>query len=70
MRTTVLQPREFDPKPNPDLWTLTQAADYLHLSRKQLLELIRQGELRYVQRGLRIRIHRGELERYRERTSA
>lgn len=56
------------PAPNPDLWTLTQAADFLDVSRKQLLDLIRQGELRYVQRGLRIRIHRGELERYRERT--
>jgi excisionase family DNA binding protein len=66
----VSQSREFVPKPNPDLWTLTQAADYLHLTRKQLLDLIRQGELRYVQRGLRIRIHRDELERYRERTSA
>ena len=64
------QPREFVPKPNPDLWTLTQAADFLGVSRKQLLDLIRQGDLHYVQRGLRIRIHREELERYRERTSA
>lgn len=70
MRTSVSQPREFEPKPNPDLWTLTQAATFLGVSRKQLLDLIRQGELRYAQRGLRIRIHRDELERYRERTSA
>jgi len=53
---------------NPDLWTLTQAADFLDVSRKELLELIRQGDVRYIQRGLRIRIHREELERYRERT--
>jgi excisionase family DNA binding protein len=57
------------PEPNSDLWTLTQAADFLDVSRKQLLDLIRQGDLRYVQRGLRIRIHRSELERYRERTA-
>lgn len=58
-------PHESLSETNPDLWTLTQAADYLDVSRKQLLELIRQGDLRYVQRGLRIRIHREELERYR-----
>jgi excisionase family DNA binding protein len=63
-------PRESLPEPNPDLCTLTQAADFLDVSRKQLLDLIRQGELRYVQRGLRIRIHRQELERYRDRTTA
>jgi excisionase family DNA binding protein len=57
------------PQPNPDLWTLTQAADFLDMSRKQLLELIRKGDLRYVQRGLLIRIHRNELERYRQRTA-
>jgi excisionase family DNA binding protein len=56
-------------QPNPDLWTLTQAADFLDMSRKQLLELIRKGDLHYVQRGLRIRIHRNELERYRQRTA-
>ncbi|HZV07226.1 MAG TPA: helix-turn-helix domain-containing protein [Gemmataceae bacterium] len=63
-------PRETLPEPNPDLWTLTQAADFLDVSRKQLLDLIRQGDLRYVQRGLRIRIHRQELERYRERSAS
>jgi len=57
------------PEANPDLWTLTQAADFLDVSRKQLLDLIRQGDVRYIQRGLRIRIHRNELERYRERTT-
>ena len=62
-------PSDTVPEPNPDLWTLTQAADFLDMSRKQLLDLIRQGDLRYVQRGLRIRIHREELERYRERTA-
>ena len=63
------RPRETLPESNPDLWTLTQAADFLDVSRKQLLDLIRQGDLRYVQRGLRIRIHRQELERYRESTT-
>ena len=62
-------PSDIVPEPNPDLWTLTQAADFLDVSRKQLLDLIRQGDLRYVQRGLRIRIHREELERYRERAA-
>jgi excisionase family DNA binding protein len=62
-------PHNSPPDTNPDLWTLTQAADFLDVSRKQLLDLIRQGDLRYVQRGLRIRIHREELERYRQRTS-
>jgi excisionase family DNA binding protein len=52
---------------DPDLWTLGQAADYLELSRKQLLELIRSGALRCVQRGLRFRVHLRELARYRER---
>jgi excisionase family DNA binding protein len=66
-RTTVRHLDEKPPDANPDLWTLTQSADYLDVSRKQLLDLIRQGDLRYVQRGLRIRIHREELERYRER---
>jgi excisionase family DNA binding protein len=61
-------PQDSPPDTNPDLWTLTKAADFLDVSRKQLLDLIRQGDLRYVQRGLRIRIHREELERYRERT--
>jgi excisionase family DNA binding protein len=64
----VSHPNEAVSDANPDLWTLTQAADYLAVSRKRLLELIRQGDVRYVQRGLRIRIHRSELERYRERT--
>jgi excisionase family DNA binding protein len=68
-RTTMRHPSECLPEPNPDLWTLTQVADFLDLSRKQLLDLIRQGDLRYVQRGLRIRIHREELERYRERAA-
>jgi excisionase family DNA binding protein len=62
----VTHPNDATPNANPDLWTLTQAADYLDVSRKQLLDLIRQGDLRYVQRGLRIRIHRQELERYRQ----
>jgi excisionase family DNA binding protein len=61
-------PRDSLPEANPDLWTLTQAADFLDVSRKQLLDLIRQGDLRYVQRGLRFRIHRDELERYRSRS--
>lgn len=61
-------PSDSVPEPNPDMWTLTQAANFLDVSRKQLLDLIRRGDLRYVQRGLRIRIHREELERYRERT--
>jgi excisionase family DNA binding protein len=65
----VIPSRDNPPDPNPDLWTLTQAADFLRVSRAQLLDLIRQGELRYVQRGLRYRIHRNELERYRERTA-
>jgi excisionase family DNA binding protein len=52
---------------NPDLWTLGKSADFLDVSRKELLELIRLGEVRCVQRGLRIRIHREELERYRAR---
>jgi excisionase family DNA binding protein len=69
-RTAVNSPRDTIPDANPDLWTLTQAADFLGVSRKRLLELIRQGDLRYVQRGLRIRIHREELERYRERTTS
>jgi excisionase family DNA binding protein len=54
------------PPDDPDLWTLGQAADYLEMSRKQLLELIRTGALRCVQRGLRFRIHLRELDRYRE----
>ncbi|HEY7426528.1 MAG TPA: helix-turn-helix domain-containing protein [Gemmataceae bacterium] len=64
----MIQPHDTTSNTNPDLWTLTQAADFLDVSRKQLLDLIRQGELRYIQRGLRIRIHREELERYREHT--
>ena len=63
-------PRDTLPEPNPDLWTLAEAAVFLRISRKQLLDLIRQGELRYSQRGLRIRIHREELERYSQRTTA
>jgi excisionase family DNA binding protein len=66
----VNHPREPIPDANPDLWTLTQAANFLDVSRTQLLDLIRQGDLRYVQRGLRVRIHREELERYRERTAS
>jgi len=68
-RTAVKQSRDTTSDINPDLWTLTQAADFLDVSRKQLLDLIRQGDLRYVQHGLRIRIHREELERYREHAS-
>lgn len=69
-RVTIMnRPRETLLESNPDLWTLTQAADFLDVSRKQLLDLIRQVDLRYIQRGLRIRIHRGELERYHERTA-
>jgi excisionase family DNA binding protein len=66
---TVTQARDYSADANPDLWTLTQAADFLDVSRKELLDLIRLGELRYVQRGIRFRIHRNELERYRERTA-
>jgi excisionase family DNA binding protein len=65
MRTPAGNPREPIPD-NPDLWTLSQAADFLGVSRGELLDLIRGGALRYVQRGIRFRVHRGELERYRE----
>jgi excisionase family DNA binding protein len=68
MRRPLGNPR--DPLPdNPDLWTLTQAADFLGVSRTELLGLIREGALRYVQRGIRFRIHRNELERYREQAA-
>jgi excisionase family DNA binding protein len=62
-------PREPLPELNPDLWTLGQAADFLGISRRALLDLIRQGALRYVQRGIRFRIHRDELERYQDRAA-
>jgi excisionase family DNA binding protein len=68
-RLAVSHSHDTPPEANPDLWTLAQAADFLDVSRKQLLDLIRQGDVRYIQRGLRIRIHREELERYRERTT-
>ena len=63
------KPRDPPPDLDPDLWTLGEAADFLGVSRSELLVLIRQRALRYVQRGLRYRIHRGELERYRDRES-
>jgi excisionase family DNA binding protein len=62
----MVKPFRESPPEDPDLWTLGQAADYLEMSRKQLLELIRTGALRCVQRGLRFRIHLKELMRYRE----
>jgi excisionase family DNA binding protein len=57
---------EHEAPENPDLWTLSRAAAYLRLSQRDLLQLLRQGALRYVRRGLRTRIHREEVERYRE----
>jgi excisionase family DNA binding protein len=63
----MASPRSSQPDSNPDLWTLGQAADFLGVSRSELLGLIREGSLRYVQRGIRVRIHREELERYQER---
>jgi excisionase family DNA binding protein len=51
---------------DPDLWTLAQSAAFLGVSPRALMELLRAGTLRYVRRGLRIRIHRAELDRYRE----
>lgn len=50
---------------SPDLWTLARAAAWLRLSQCELLGLLREGSLRYVRHGLRYRIHRAELERYR-----
>ena len=54
-----------DPPENPDLWTLGQSAAFLGLAQRDLLALLRAGTLRYVRRGLRYRIHRAELDRYR-----
>jgi excisionase family DNA binding protein len=54
------------PPDNPDLWTLSQAAAFLGLLQRDLLVLIRTGALRCVRRGLRYRIHKAELDRYRE----
>ncbi len=54
------------PPENPDLWTLGQAAAFLGLPQRDLLELVRTGALRCVRRGLRYRIHKAELDRYRE----
>jgi excisionase family DNA binding protein len=54
------------PPENPDLWTLSQAAAFLGLSQRELLALVRAGALRCVRRGLRYRIHKAELDRYRE----
>ncbi len=54
------------PPDNPDLWTLSQAAAYLGLVQRDLLVLVRAGALRCVRRGLRDRIHKAELDRYRE----
>jgi excisionase family DNA binding protein len=53
------------PPDNPDLWTLGQAAAFLGLAQRELVQLVRTGALRCVRRGLRYRIHKGELERYR-----
>jgi excisionase family DNA binding protein len=61
-------PRSTPPPDNPDLWTLAQAAVFLGLSPRNLQELLRRGIIRYVRRGLRVRIHRTELERYRQAT--
>jgi excisionase family DNA binding protein len=58
------------PPENPDLWTLAESAAFLGVSPRDLLELLREGTLRYVRRGLRVRIHRAELDRYREQKSA
>jgi excisionase family DNA binding protein len=54
------------PPQDPDLWTLAQSAVFLGVSPRDLMELLRAGTLRYVRRGLRVRIHRAELDRYRE----
>jgi excisionase family DNA binding protein len=63
-------PDQERPADNPDLWTLAQSAAFLGVSGRGLLELLRQGALRYVRRGLRVRIHRAELDRYREQHPA
>jgi excisionase family DNA binding protein len=57
--------RPHNPPENPDLWTLAQSAAFLGVSPRSLQELLRTGAVRYVRRGLRIRIHRAELDRYR-----
>jgi excisionase family DNA binding protein len=56
----------YRPPDNPDLWTLSQAAAFLGLAQRELLALVRTGALRCVRRGLRYRIHKAELDRYRE----
>jgi hypothetical protein len=38
----------------------------LGLPQRELLVLFRTGALRYVRRGLRYRVHKAELDRYRE----
>jgi excisionase family DNA binding protein len=58
--------RHSRPPLDPDLWTLAQSAAFLGVSPRDLMELLRAGELRYVRRGLRVRIHRAELDRYRQ----
>jgi excisionase family DNA binding protein len=55
---------------NPDLWTLAASAAFLGVSPRDLQQLLRAGALHYVRRGLRVRIHRAELVRYREQRSA
>jgi excisionase family DNA binding protein len=56
---------DYQPPFNPDLLTLSQAAEYLALPRADLLALIRERRIRYIQRGIRVRVHREELDRYR-----
>ena len=57
---------EIPPPDNPDLWTLAQSAAFLGLPQRELLVLFRTGALRYVRRGLKYRVHKAELDRYRE----
>jgi excisionase family DNA binding protein len=51
---------------DPDLWTLSRCAAYLGVAPRELLRLLREGVVRYVRRGCRVRVHRAEVDRYRK----
>ncbi len=51
----------------PTLRTVDEAANYLRVSRRQVYKLVREGNLRAVRVGERLRFRPGDVEGYLER---
>jgi len=58
------------PEPSPPCFTVTEAAQYLRISRALLYQLIRKGRIKTIKIGARTIVRGAELERFLDQQQA